>query len=77
MAIAGHVSRDMLEHYSHVRLEAKRAAVEALSRRRPEKLGYVTDGQEQGGTDIASSRKVWSGREELTLRPMVPKKGLD
>jgi integrase len=31
MAIAGHVSRRMLERYSHVRLEAKRAALEALS----------------------------------------------
>jgi hypothetical protein len=29
MAIAGHVSREMLEHYSHVRQEAKRRAVEA------------------------------------------------
>jgi integrase len=32
MAIAGHVSRQMLERYSHVRLEAKRKALEALSR---------------------------------------------
>jgi len=32
MAIAGHVSRQMLEHYSHIRLEAKRRAVEMLSR---------------------------------------------
>jgi integrase len=31
MAIAGHVSRRMLEHYSHIRMEAKRAAVEAIS----------------------------------------------
>lgn len=30
MAIAGHVSREMLEHYSHVRQEAKRRAVESL-----------------------------------------------
>ena len=29
-AINGHLSRKMLEHYSHVRLEAKRRAVEAL-----------------------------------------------
>ncbi|HWP84011.1 MAG TPA: tyrosine-type recombinase/integrase [Terriglobia bacterium] len=32
MAIAGHVSRKMLEHYSHVRLEAKRRALEAIER---------------------------------------------
>jgi hypothetical protein len=30
MAIAGHVSREMLEHYSHVRQEAKRRAVKSL-----------------------------------------------
>ena len=31
MAIAGHVSRRMLERYSQVRMEAKRAALEALA----------------------------------------------
>jgi len=31
MAIAGHVSKRMLERYSHVRMEAKRVALEALA----------------------------------------------
>jgi len=31
MAIAGHVSRRMLERYSHGRMEAKRNAMEALA----------------------------------------------
>ena len=31
MAIAGHVSKRMLERYSHVRMEAKRTALDALS----------------------------------------------
>lgn len=31
MAIAGHVSRRMLERYSHVRMEAKRKAMETLA----------------------------------------------
>ena len=31
MAISGHMSRRMLEHYSHVRMKAKREAVEKLS----------------------------------------------
>jgi integrase len=31
MAIAGHVSRRMIEHYSHIRMEAKRAAVDAIA----------------------------------------------
>lgn len=30
MAIAGHVSKQMLEHYSHIRMEAKRDAVASL-----------------------------------------------
>jgi integrase len=30
MAIAGHISRAMLEHYSHIRQEAKRKALESL-----------------------------------------------
>lgn len=32
MAIAGHVSRRMLEHYSRIRLDAKRQALEALAK---------------------------------------------
>lgn len=31
MSIAGHVSRQMLEHYSHIRLAAKRVALDAIS----------------------------------------------
>ena len=31
MAVAGHVSRAMMERYSHIRMEAKRKAVDALS----------------------------------------------
>jgi hypothetical protein len=30
MAVAGHVSRRMLEHYSHVRMAAKRTALDKL-----------------------------------------------
>jgi len=35
MAIAGHVSKEMLEHYSHIRMQAKREAVAAIDARRP------------------------------------------
>ena len=31
MALAGHVSKRMLEHYSHIRMEAKREAVQLLT----------------------------------------------
>ncbi|MGA9887455.1 MAG: hypothetical protein WBQ31_08145, partial [Candidatus Acidiferrales bacterium] len=30
MAISGHLSRTMLEHYSHIRMAAKRAALESI-----------------------------------------------
>jgi Phage integrase family len=44
MAIAGHVSRQMLEHYSHIRLAAKRAALEGISTPLPEPAcGKVSD----------------------------------
>jgi integrase len=35
IAMAGHVSQRMLKRYSHVRIEAKRAAVQALRRKPP------------------------------------------
>jgi integrase len=38
MDIAGHVSKSMLKHYSHIRMEAKRDALESLVKRTsPEK----------------------------------------
>ncbi len=33
MDIAGHVSKQMLKHYSHIRMEAKRSALEAIVRK--------------------------------------------
>ena len=35
MDIAGHVSKQMRKHYSHIRMEAKRSALEAIVDRRP------------------------------------------
>jgi integrase len=53
MALAGHVSRKMLEHYSHVRQEAKRDAVNVLSARvpqKPSKKGYDTNHDTERGS---------------------------
>jgi integrase len=36
--MAGHVSKDMLKHYSHIRTEAKRKAVQSLSIGKPKRL---------------------------------------
>ena len=35
MDIAGHVSKQMLKHYSHIRMEAKRAALESILKKPP------------------------------------------
>ncbi len=46
MSIAGHVSPKMLAHYSHVRLQAKRTALDALATSRqemPKRRGYDTN----------------------------------
>jgi integrase len=82
MAIAGHVSLEMLQHYSHVRLEAKRRAVEGLSGdgHEPDSYGtnYVTNAQEKEKEPEGISlnpTKDWSGREDLNLRPPGPEPG--
>ena len=83
MAIAGHVSRQMLEHYSHVRLDLKRKALEALSTQRGNSegkpAGYDTNHDTKPGSTgaegDASYWKEWSGREDLNLRPPGPEPG--
>jgi integrase len=49
MDIAGHVSKQMLKHYSHIRMEAKRRALESIVtvRPAPEESGQET-GQAEG-----------------------------
>ena len=44
MGIAGHVSREMLAHYSHIRMRAKREAVATLET--IEQVGWVADNAE-------------------------------
>ena len=65
-SIAGHVSQKMLEHYSHVRLEAKRRALDALATTRPEKQnpgvsegGYVTRNVTKMGSEEMPARKLF------------------
>jgi integrase len=52
MAIAGHVSREMLEHYSHIRMAAKRRAVEALDKVKPT---FVTESRSAAEGDQPST----------------------
>ena len=78
MSVAGHVSRQMLEHYSHIRLEAKRRAVEALSREGKSSshgTNHVTNEVTEDIVERATQTKKWSGREDLNLRPPGPEPG--
>jgi integrase len=54
-AIAGHVSQRMLEHYSRIRMDAKRRALDALAQ--PSESGVVGAGVHQNGNQV-KARKV-------------------
>jgi integrase len=78
MSVAGHVSKQMLEHYSHIRLDAKRQAVEALSQMGKASghvTNHVTNGVAEDLPKTTTPRKYWSGREDLNLRPPGPEPG--
>ena len=60
MSIAGHVSRAMLSRYSHVRMEAKRRALDEIDR------SPKADRQQQAAVDssisgdsVIASRSFW------------------
>jgi len=67
MAIAGHVSQRMLNHYSHIRLDAKRKALDSLSSR-GKVTGYVTNhGTKQLNGEVPSPQVIEKyGRPEWT-----------
>jgi hypothetical protein len=54
MAIAGHVSPKMLAHYSHVRIQAKRTALDSLSTKQAER---ANSGNETRGYDTNDDTK--------------------
>jgi hypothetical protein len=47
--IAGHVSKQTLKHYSHIRMEAKRRALEAIVEKKADGVHYPVQ------ADLASS----------------------
>jgi integrase len=55
MALMGHVSKEMAERYSHVRLKAKRKAVESLSLERPKALDSDALSKESTKVDESAS----------------------
>jgi integrase len=59
MSIAGHVSRAMLSRYSHVRMEAKRRALDEIaSRQRAADEKRKEDAERQAQVEAASESAV-------------------
>jgi integrase len=56
LALAGHMSRAMLERYSHIRMAAKREAVESLSITKP--AAAKSDGVVQESVQVAKPAKI-------------------
>ena len=66
MGIAGHVSRKMMEHYSHIRLDAKRKALDALS----------TGKRAYGTTQVTKQRKSFEPSAQV-IENMVELVGIE
>jgi hypothetical protein len=66
MAIAGHVSRQMLEHYSHIRIAAKRVALDSIATPLPDpasaKAPVFDKGVHQIGNQKSTKQKVATGK---------------
>jgi integrase len=58
MALAGHLSRAMLERYSHIRMNAKRQAMESLSLKPKEKQTPQRSPQSEGQPRTVATEKV-------------------
>ena len=79
MSIAGHVSPRMLAHYSHVRIEAKRQALDALARKQPardaaqQESGYVTKyvtNSDEGPAEELQTTEKYGGDDETRTRDL-------
>ena len=72
MSIAGHVSARMLAHYSHVRLNAKRNALEALSEG-PQTDGHVTNHVTNAPPEETHNLQVVENMVDVTgIEPVTP-----
>jgi integrase len=66
MSIAGHVSRQMLEHYSHIRLAAKRIALDSIATPLPGPAGgespVFQGGVHQNGNQMGMHQNAAAGK---------------
>jgi hypothetical protein len=58
LALLGHMSRAMIERYSHIRMTAKRGAVEALSTASAQKMGENSEAVPTKTPTIGDPTKV-------------------
>ena len=66
-SISGHLSRRMLEHYSHIRIDAKRQAVDALDTARRGEAGNGNTGKATGeAADAGEIETVVEVSDDLT-----------
>jgi hypothetical protein len=75
-ALAGHVSRQMLERHSHIRSQAKQAAIQALEHGAVEpnlqatghKIGHAETNTSGAGIGKVAENKWWA-RQDSNLGP--------
>jgi hypothetical protein len=65
MDIAGHVSKQMLKHYSHIRMEAKRTALESIVKKQTD----TGSSSQQTGQAEGSLQKSLHGLQNGARRP--------
>ena len=71
MSIAGHVSQKMLQHYSHIRMHAKRQALDALDQRQP-RAGYSTNYSTESESKLSEVPQVLDFMVELSgIEPLT------
>jgi hypothetical protein len=67
VSISGHLSRRMLEHYSHIRIDAKRQALDALdAARRSTAHNGDGNGNGDGGADETEIPAIVEVSDDLT-----------
>ena len=85
MDIAGHVSRHMLEHYSHIRMEAKRDALNVVGKKHEEGQGRAKAEDAKGAQNCSaegadaqklkeSPYKVLQSADAYKTRPLLASK---
>jgi hypothetical protein len=73
MDIAGHVSKRMLRHYSHIRMEAKRTALESIVKKQPNGSAVETENSQaaDGAKGVGYPQRVQGYRTGRGEQPKL------